>query len=159
MQATKFETYYVAANEDDERGKEDIWLTLNRNEKWNCSTLKGSSSCYEFAAEPRDNHDEHIVYMRTLPCPCANCRVRNYGACTNIAIVGHMTAHVMTAAADVDCPDVLNAPLTDYTVPVLRAFITLHQGNVPAEATTKPRLIRHITDALAEFVVDRIADE
>ena len=63
LQATKYETYYVAANEDDEIGKRDVWLTLNRNEKWNCTTLKGSSSCYEFIAEPRENQQEHMILI------------------------------------------------------------------------------------------------
>ena len=152
--ATKYETYYVAADENDELGKEDIWLTLNRKEKRDCTSLHGSSVCYDFLAEPHANHDEHIILMRHLPCPCAECRSRNYGACTNKEIVGEMTAQELNYLAAVDTPDLLNTPLTQYTLPVLRAFIVMQQGAVPREATTKPLLITHITNTLADYVVD-----
>lgn len=153
MSATRYETFYVASDEDDELGKEDIWLTLNRKEKWNCTPVNGSSSCYDYIAEPRDNPNEYVIYMRTLPCPCAECRLRNYGACTNKDIVGHLTAQAINFVDAVDCPDVLATPLTDYPVKVLQAFIVMHQERIPAGLTTKPRLITHITNTLAAFVV------
>lgn len=153
--ASKYETYYVAADENDELGKEDIWLTLNREEKRDCTPLHGSSFCYDFLAEPSENRNEHIVLMRHLPCPCAECRNRNYGACTNKDIVGEMTAQELSYLAAVDTPDLLNTPLTQYTCAVLRAFIVSQQGPVPRVVTTKPQLIAHITNTLAAFVVDR----
>ena len=155
FEATGYKTYYVAANDADEIGKEGIYFTLNRREMWNCSTLKGSKSKYEFVGLPLTPTYGNQISMRFLPCPCEQCHQSNYVACSNRHIVENMATLEMNPIEGVNCPDFLDVPLdANYTNAVLTEFIKLHSDNhkVPPHCTNKASLIRYITTNLGQFV-------
>lgn len=153
FEATAYHLHYFAANAEDEVGKEGVSGTLDRTKMWNCSVLKGSSSCHEFVGLPRGNGGEYRIKKRFLPCPCSQCRDELYHLCENVDIVEQMEEGTMKLINAVECPDVLTVPLSEYTIATLKSFIKLNNNNkLPSECTTKPTLIRYITTNLAHYV-------
>ena len=153
FEATRYQLYYVAANEADEQGKTDVWLTLDRTQMWNCNTLYGSKSCYEFIGIMPTFDGKNQVAMRFLPCPCEHCVAFAFEMCLNRDIVENMTFEIMTLKAEVEEEEILAQPLNQYVVAVLKKFITSHHSKLPRRQT-KPFLIQHILDNLREFVTE-----
>lgn len=153
FEATGYELFYYAANVEDENGKTDVMVTLNRSEMWNCSELKGSSACYEFNGLTNSS-----IGMRMLPCPCAECIRGIYDACSNVRIVGDMKYQEMKHIAEVDVPDTLSMPLTSYTIAILKAFLKHHNIKLPRKQN-KVDLISCITSSLGDFVLENENEE
>jgi hypothetical protein len=154
FEATCYKLYYYAADEADRVGKERSSYTLNRNNKWNCTVLKGSSAAYEFVGLALSPNGAHLIAMRFLPCPCAVCFNGEYHLCELSPIVGDMEADVMKPKEAADCPDRLGVPLTKYTNAVLEAFIKLYKDKLPKKKT-KTALIQYIsTDPQLALLID-----
>lgn len=149
FEATGHQLYYYAADEADEAGKNLVSVTLDRKEMWDCNTVKGSSSVYEFVGLKKCG-DDNMMMKRTLPCPCDACFALQFGACSHRDIVGEFEFHEMQHKA-YDSPDMLEVPLEQYVVAVLKAFIKSHTGKNPKQ-TTKPELIRHIVDKYRDYI-------
>ncbi len=141
---TGYKLYYYAASEADEQGKERVAFTLNRADEWDCTPLKGVKNAYEFIGLPLSVDGNNQIAMRWLPCPCLHCFHAQYNSCVNKDIVGDMEADYMRWKAKADCPDRLDAPLSNYTIAVLKAFIKMHDHKLPKKQT-KPDLIHYIT--------------
>lgn len=151
FEATNYITLFVAANEDDERGKLDVALTLNRSEMWDCNVLKGSFSCYEFIGMMPYPCGATMIAMRNLPCPCEYCVDCRYELCFNRAIVGEMTFSEMKLKPPVECMEELALPLTQYTVAVLKLFIK-NQGDKLPKDLRKPSLIDYVLRNFGELI-------
>ena len=153
FEATSYQLHYVAANESDACGKDDVTAVLNRTTMWNCNVVSGSSGCYEFLGLPRAENGDFKIKRRLLPCPCLKCFEEQYDECTNVDVVGLMKSHTMREIAEVECPDFLTVPLDNYTVCEMKAFIKLYNNNiVPRHCNVKADFIRFIVDNLAEFI-------
>ena len=160
FEATSYQLHYIAANESDAFGKDDVTAVLDRTTMWNCNVVNGSSSSYEFIGLPRCDNGEFIIKKRFLPCPCLKCLQEKYDECTNLDIVGQMKSHTMREIVEAECPDYLTAPLDGYTARELQAFIKLYNNNVvPRECKTKADFIRFIVNSLAAFIVVNHDDE
>lgn len=142
---TGYKLYYYAASEADEQGKQRVSVTLNRGNEWNCTPLKGSSTAYEFIGLPLSVDAKYQIALRFLPCPCLSCFNADYNSCSNKHIVGDMEADYMYFIPPSECPDMLNIPLSDYTIAVLEAFIKLHLHKLPKKKK-KTDLIAYITN-------------
>ena len=141
FEATGHQLYYYAADEADEIGKTLVSVTLDRKTMWDCNIVKGSSSAYEFFGLQKCGED-NLIMKRTLPCPCDACFALQFGECAYRDIVGEFEFHEMKYKA-YECPDILDMPLEQYVVTVLKAFIKKRTNKNPKQ-TTKPELIRHI---------------
>lgn len=122
FEATDYMLLYYAADANDAVGKA-CNFTLNRSEMWNPSVLKGSSTKYEFIGLASSK-----IAMRSLPCPCQQCFAGTYAMCTNIDIVSTFLEKTMTITV-IEAPEYLELPLApnrDYSKPLLRAFLQLH---------------------------------
>lgn len=155
-EATSYDVLYVAANEDDEKGKLRVSATLDRTQMWNCTELKGCKDCHEFVGlESIEETNVHSILMRKMPCPCQHCYMGFYNECVNIDVVGTMGTHQMIKKDAVDCPEFLTAPLDNYKNGVLKAFIIQHAGNFPKGLKVrKAEMLRYIALHQAEYVVD-----
>lgn len=154
FEATGYELFYYAANEQDETGKTDVMVTLDRSQMWNCSELKGSSACYEF-----NGMENSFIGMLHL-LECGRCRVRvlhvyavnMMNARTGTEIVGDMNVLEMKYIAAVDVPDTLTLPLNTYSIATLKAFLKHHSIKLPKKRN-KINLIQCITDVLGQFIL------
>lgn len=152
FEATAYHLYYYAADENDEMGKTLVSATLDRKEKWNCNALNGSSDAYEVVGLPQSADGSTLVLKRHLPCPCQYCLTCAYAACQNEHIVGDPEVHEMKLLPPTDCPDILSVPLSQYTVKVLSAFITLRGGRTPNQTVRKDVIIKFIVDNYSDYI-------
>lgn len=145
--ATGYQTYYAASDPDDALGK-DCHIVLDRDkEMWNCTSVNGSSTCYEFSgvAAPVDEPGEYNsrLTMRFLPCPCHFCTEGNHAECTNLDIVGAVKPIVVTYVQPTVAPDDLQPPFSQYSAAILSAFI--RRKNIKGKKATKRDMVRLIT--------------
>ena len=146
FEATKYYVYYVAADKDDALNKEDVDLTLDRSQMWNCSVLNGSSSCYDFRGLPLQEDGQYRIQKRFLPCPCYNCYNDNYNACLHLNIVATINTSIMKLVNAGDCPDILQVPLNQYSNDILRQFIKRYNNNkVPSQYNIRKETLVHNT--------------
>ena len=133
FEATSYQLYYCASDEDDARGKEDCHMILHREkDMWNCTTVEGCHGKYDFSAiaEVADGDHNEKINMRFLPCPCWHCFRGNFGECLNEDIVGILTESKIMYTAPTIVPVELCEPLEKYTVAVLKGYIKRHDIHV-----------------------------
>ena len=96
-----------------------------RHRHWNCTSLEGSKSCYEFAGLAGIEDGEHntTINMRFLPCPCSSCYDNKPEECLNIDIVGEVKRSNIYYKPSIDCPDNLTEPLENLKNDMLLTFI------------------------------------
>ena len=154
FEATGYHLFYFAADADDaaRRPSSDVSLVLNRSEKWNCTLLKGCQGCYEFIG-PQNIEKTGQVIHRLLPCPCHNCYRQFYQQCTNKNIVDEISEQNVSLVEGEDCQDFLEAPLDNYSVATLKAFMELHNVRIFASAKKKSDLIKQIIEDLSHCVI------
>ena len=146
FEATNYMLFYYASDEKDAEGKEFCTAVLDRSEMWDCSAVKGSSTCYEFAGRA-----ETSIETRHLPCPCEYCSSHSDDMeCTNAHVVGNKTLHAMTLV-EYDDSEYIKMPLDNHTIRDLMHFIRSHKIPLPRDKK-KANLIACIADNLAEFI-------
>ena len=158
FEATSIMTLYVAASTDDEEGKLDVALTLDRTKMWDSNVVNGSSSCYEFIGMVPQLEGKTSIAMRYLPCPCEYCVDCRFEFCSNRDIVGTPTFHEMKLKPPVECMEELVEPLTQYTVAILKLFIK-NQGSKLPKCQNKLSLINYISQTFSNFVIRQRANE
>lgn len=152
FEATGYELYYYAADEDDEVGKTMVSGTLDRKQKWDSNGTLGSSTSYEFIGLPEGVGGINMITIRALPCPCHACASATYAVCKHLDICGQPELRVMRLAEPTDCPDILTVPLTEYSTKVLKAFVGLRGGKLSSRITRKDDIIKYIVDNYREYI-------
>jgi hypothetical protein len=153
FEATGYELFYVASDEQDEQGKTDVAMTLDMSTKWDCTPLPGCSTCYEFIGMQATVDNRNQIGMRTLPCPCEFCLCLSFELCVNKHIVEDMGFFEMSEVEFINSPNELEQPLASkYTVADLKAFILHHDLKLPKDCR-KPALIEFINGQLAQFII------
>ena len=86
FEATNYQLYYCASDDEDARGKLDCHMVLHRStDMWSCSKLEGCKGAHEFVGVPEIDDVSHNskINMRFLPCPCGAWLQGDVGNCTN----------------------------------------------------------------------------
>jgi hypothetical protein len=76
----------------------------------------------------------------------------NYVLCCNRHIVGEMLTHDIKTKAPAVCPDILEVPISQYSVPILKAFVKMYNDNKLPKDQRKPCLIRFIRDNFPDCI-------
>lgn len=91
LAATSYMWIYVASSPEDAISKEaEHLITLDRNNMWDATKIKGCKSKYEFETIiPRDSAGNNMR-IRRYPCPCRHCTegVRGSKPCELREVVG-----------------------------------------------------------------------
>jgi hypothetical protein len=157
FEATRYELYYAASSSDDARDKPaaDVHIVLDRSAMWDATSAKTSSLCHEFVGfgGGADN-----LGLRALPCPCEHCctpgaNMNNYSSCTNQNIEGIFTTLQMLEKERVDIPQVLQEPIEQYSVALLKEFIKRMLNNPPKVINRKQEYVDVIRAHLSEFIL------
>ena len=158
--------YYAASDAKDALGKdiEHVHMIFDRDHMWDSTNLYGSSSVYEVAGLSDVIYDsngvEYNISKRFLPCPCQNCiNHNNFHLCSNVHIVGIMEFARIDAIASTVIPDLLQEPLNNYKVIVLKKFLQKHKIATGKDNTRKIKLIELIHTHLKQFVKEANYDD
>lgn len=135
FEATRYELYYVASSVEDAEHKpaDDVHMVLDRSKMWDSNAAETSSRCHEFVGfgGAGDN-----LALRFLPCPCEHCcmpgaHMGNYASCINKHIVGDVRTVRIDEKYGEASLDMLQEPLTQYTVAALKLFLKSKINKLP----------------------------